>query len=101
MPMLARAEGDVRAAKAALNARAMAGLEAIAEGTPPDDASDCKESKCMQLSLQAHLLINQCWKAGVFVMARHCNMPPSGHRVGGPTQGRGLKCRLPGSQERH
>ena len=41
MPMLASAEGDVSAAKAALNARAMAGLEASAAGVAPDEDSPC------------------------------------------------------------
>ena len=39
MPMLASADGDVSAAKAALNARAIAGLEAIAAEIAPDDDS--------------------------------------------------------------
>ena len=41
MPMLASAEGDVSAAKAALNARAMAGLAARAAGVAPDEDSPC------------------------------------------------------------
>ena len=41
MPMLASAEGDVSAAKAALNARAIAGLEARAAGVAPDEDSPC------------------------------------------------------------
>lgn len=41
MPMLASAEGEVSAAKAALNARAMAGLEARAAGVALDDDSPC------------------------------------------------------------
>ena len=41
MPMLASAEGDVSAAKAALNARAIAGLEAMAAGVAPEDDSAC------------------------------------------------------------
>ena len=59
MPMLARAEGDVRAAKAALNASAMAGLEAIAEGTPPDEASDYnKANVCSLVFKRISSLIN-------------------------------------------
>ena len=56
MPMLASAEGDVSAAKAALKARAMAGLEARAAGVAPDEDSPCMKQvlsqipRCSQLS---------------------------------------------------
>jgi len=42
MPILASADGDVSAAKAALKARAIAGLEAIAAEIAPDDDSPYK-----------------------------------------------------------
>lgn len=52
MPMLASADGDVSAAKAALNASAMAGFEAMAEGVAPDDDSPCRRGMTCQWTEQ-------------------------------------------------
>ncbi len=73
MPMLASAEGDVSAAKAALKARAIAGLEARAAGVAPDE-----DSPCMTPSLQHAITLSSDWR-GVAVQLEPfhpCARPP-------------------------